>query len=207
MEINRFQRNVRQLHNLRGWEFHKTFGGRVYGGNIAWVCFPDEAALQRKLTRFEEVAVFSTLPEDKGLYTFDPIGTDLKPYQDGSLFQPLRNEYALYYHLFISAIRTETLLVGLVSTIVESSSIDLIWMARTPLELIGQSGLGYSFDNMYIDEGFRPLPLAMKLLPTNVRTFIMNITPWKILHDVRDMVFCRDYEKKKRALEKMRSPW
>ncbi|KAJ3874013.1 cytochrome P450 [Lentinula edodes] len=108
--------------------------------------------------------------------------------------------------------------------------IDLLeWMARTALELIGQSGFGYSFDNMMDDVpkhkystvikdlvpalsqlGFARtylLPLSMKVLPTNVRTFIMNITPWKTLHDVRDMVnymhelSVEIYDEKKRAFE------
>ncbi|KAJ3867017.1 cytochrome P450 [Lentinula novae-zelandiae] len=108
--------------------------------------------------------------------------------------------------------------------------IDLLgWMARTALELIGQSGFGYSFDNMMDDVpkhkystvikdlvpalsqlGFARtylLPLSMKVLPTNVRTFLMNITPWKTLHDVRDMVnymhelSVEIYEEKKRAFE------
>jgi len=54
---------------------------------------------------------------------------------------------------------------------------------------------------------FYILPLAIKLLPTNVRTFIMNITPWKNLHDVRDMVnymhelSVEIYQEKQRALE------
>ncbi|KAJ4479999.1 cytochrome P450 [Lentinula aciculospora] len=108
--------------------------------------------------------------------------------------------------------------------------IDLLgWMARTALELIGQSGFGYSFDNMVDDVprhkysivikdlvpalsrlGFARtylLPVALKILPTNVRTFIMNVTPWKTLHDVRDMVnymhelSVEIYEEKKRALK------
>ncbi|KAJ4478576.1 cytochrome P450, partial [Lentinula lateritia] len=89
--------------------------------------------------------------------------------------------------------------------------IDLLgWMARAALELIGQSGFGYSFDNMVDDvprheysivikdlapalarlafARFYLLPLALKFLPTYALTFIMNITPWKSLHDVRDMV-------------------
>ncbi|KIK62429.1 hypothetical protein GYMLUDRAFT_41869 [Collybiopsis luxurians FD-317 M1] len=86
----------------------------------------------------------------------------------------------------------------------------LSWMTRAALELIGQSGLGYSFDNMKDDhpehkysmivKEFVPslaglgfginylLPYAVKLLPTNVRGFIMDITPWKSLHNLRDMV-------------------
>lgn len=54
---------------------------------------------------------------------------------------------------------------------------------------------------------FYLLPLAVKILPSSVRTFIMNITPWKTLHDVRDMVnYMHDlsveiYKEKRRALE------
>ncbi|KAJ3929248.1 MAG: cytochrome P450 [Lentinula lateritia] len=98
--------------------------------------------------------------------------------------------------------------------------IDLLgWMARAALELIGQSGFGYSFDNMMDDVPKHKystvikdlvtylLPLFIKVLPTNVRTFLMNITPWKTLHDVRDMVnymhelSVEIYEEKKRAFE------
>jgi cytochrome P450 len=108
--------------------------------------------------------------------------------------------------------------------------VDLLgWMARTALELIGRSGFGYSFDNMVDDQPrhrysivvkdlvptlnrlgfarFYLLPLALKLgLPVRVRTFIMNITPWKTLHDARDMLnYMHDlsveiYAEKKRAL-------
>ncbi|KAJ3912269.1 cytochrome P450 [Lentinula edodes] len=112
----------------------------------------------------------------------------------------------------------------------EPREIELVgWMARTALELIGQSGFGYSFDNMVDDVPrhkysivikdlvptltrlafgrFYLLPLAVKILPSSVRTFIMNITPWKTLHDVRDMVnYMHDlsveiYKEKRRALE------
>jgi cytochrome P450 len=108
--------------------------------------------------------------------------------------------------------------------------IDLLgWMARAALELIGQSGFGYSFDNMIDDQpkhkysivmkNFSPalarlgfannylLPWAVKFFNARVRTFIMNITPWKTLHEVRDMVkymhelSVEIYQEKKRALE------
>ncbi|KAJ3767361.1 cytochrome P450 [Lentinula raphanica] len=102
----------------------------------------------------------------------------------------------------------------------ELSQIDILnWMARTALELIGQSGFGYSFDNLVDDIPKNKysiiikdlvtylLPLAVKILPTNIRTLIMNILPWKTLHDVRDMsnymhqLSVDIYEEKKRALE------
>ncbi|KAF9072161.1 cytochrome P450 [Rhodocollybia butyracea] len=112
----------------------------------------------------------------------------------------------------------------------EPKEIDILgWMARTALELIGRSGFGYSFDNfidnapthrysIVIKELFPSLaglsfadsyilPLGLKLLPTNIRTFIMNLTPWKTLHDVRDMInymhklSVEIYQEKKCALE------
>ncbi|KAJ3775024.1 cytochrome P450 [Lentinula raphanica] len=109
--------------------------------------------------------------------------------------------------------------------------IDLLsWMARTALELIGQSGFGYSFDEMIDDvpkheysvivKNFVPtltqlafarfylLPLSIKFLPKSIRVFLMNIIPWKSLHNVRDMVnymyelSVQVYEEKKHAFEK-----
>ncbi|KAF5379582.1 hypothetical protein D9757_009242 [Collybiopsis confluens] len=109
--------------------------------------------------------------------------------------------------------------------------IDLLgWITRAALELIGRSGFGYSFDNMeddlpkhkyslYIKSlaptmlkigfiGINMVSLALRFrIPVSVRTFLMNITPWKALHDVRDMVnYMHDvsieiYKEKKRELE------
>ncbi|KAF6754459.1 cytochrome P450 [Ephemerocybe angulata] len=85
------------------------------------------------------------------------------------------------------------------------------WMARTALELIGQSGLGYSFDSleegteehpycnaakMYIPvtnnlmtSRFYLLPLIHKLnLPPRFLRWLVDIVPWKDLHDARDIV-------------------
>ncbi|KAE9396154.1 cytochrome P450 [Gymnopus androsaceus JB14] len=95
------------------------------------------------------------------------------------------------------------------------ASIDLLgWMARTALELIGQSGFGYSFDNMEDDVPKHKYSLVIKdLVQAGVgstiftRTLLMNAVPWKAVHEVRDMVMYRHefsvkvYEEKKRALE------
>ncbi|KAE9391070.1 cytochrome P450 [Gymnopus androsaceus JB14] len=79
------------------------------------------------------------------------------------------------------------------------------WLALA-LELIGQSGFGYSFDNMEDDvpkaqiqprhQGSRARPSThcfVKLLSAKTRTLLMNAVPWKAIHEV--------YEEKKRALE------
>ncbi|KAF8955775.1 cytochrome P450 [Flammula alnicola] len=104
----------------------------------------------------------------------------------------------------------------------------LSWMTRTSLELIGQSGLGYSFDPLTEDAVPHPFSEAAKnLIPTfskmrisgtyllapfskigsaKFRRFIVNIIPWKNLHAIRDIVdvlhntSVEIFESKKKAL-------
>ncbi|EDR04679.1 uncharacterized protein LACBIDRAFT_303978 [Laccaria bicolor S238N-H82] len=107
--------------------------------------------------------------------------------------------------------------------------IDLVsWMARTALELIGQSGLGYSFDSLAEDAAPHPYSDSVKkLVPTIIRVaffrayllvpalkigtpkfrrFVLDLLPWKNLHDVRDIVdvmyntSVEIFESKKKAL-------
>ncbi|KAJ3901204.1 cytochrome P450 [Lentinula edodes] len=105
----------------------------------------------------------------------------------------------------------------------------LSWMGRTALEIIGQAGLGYSFDPLTDDESFHPYSKAIKdLFPTlmrvqfwrmnvlqyvsrigsaSFRRFVVNLLPWEDLHHIRDMVDYMHrtaeeiYESKKRAFE------
>ncbi|PPQ86419.1 hypothetical protein CVT25_003541 [Psilocybe cyanescens] len=107
--------------------------------------------------------------------------------------------------------------------------IDLLhWMSRAALELIGQGGLGYSFDPLteevvphpYIKaiKGLGPathkilipgrylLSTAVKIGTPSFRRTIVNWIPWKALHDLRDLtdvmhnVCVGIYESKKKAL-------
>ncbi|KAJ2922915.1 hypothetical protein H1R20_g14187, partial [Candolleomyces eurysporus] len=86
----------------------------------------------------------------------------------------------------------------------------LSWMTRTALELIGQSGLGYSFDPLTEDGQEHPfstsvkelmksigkfmfsrfyvLPWAHKIGSPGFQRFIIKLLPWKDLHDMRDIV-------------------
>lgn len=104
----------------------------------------------------------------------------------------------------------------------------LEWLNRTALELVGQSGLGYSFD--CLTEGYaNPYSAAIKnLLPTifkvsvarkflpflinvgppNFRRFIVKNFPWKVLKEICNIVDVMDetsmkvFEEKRRALSK-----
>ncbi|EEB90112.1 hypothetical protein MPER_11726 [Moniliophthora perniciosa FA553] len=104
----------------------------------------------------------------------------------------------------------------------------LSWMARTALELIGQSGLGYSFDELEDEEHAHPyvktlkgmaplltraffmrnyiLPYALRLGTPGFRRFASKLLPWKDFQDGKRMsnflwkLSTDIYEEKKRAL-------
>ncbi|KAJ7274475.1 cytochrome P450 [Mycena haematopus] len=85
----------------------------------------------------------------------------------------------------------------------------LLWMTRTALELVGQAGLGYSFDTLETDEippyiksikqmqvtmhkmalpARYVLPLVANIGSPKFRRFIVDIVPWKNLHEARDIL-------------------
>ncbi|KAF8908659.1 cytochrome P450 [Gymnopilus junonius] len=89
--------------------------------------------------------------------------------------------------------------------------IDMLhWMSRTALELVGQSGLGYSFDTLTEDAVLHPYSLSVKrfapvsfhfiwarnyLLPflskfgsPKFQRRMIDLLPWKELHDFRDII-------------------
>ncbi|KAH7905029.1 cytochrome P450 [Hygrophoropsis aurantiaca] len=104
----------------------------------------------------------------------------------------------------------------------------LEWFTRTALELVGQSGLGYSFDSL--KEGSanpysaavkmliptlskttvtrRFIHLAVKIGPAGFRKWLVKVTPWKTLRELSDIVDIMDrtstevFESKKAALER-----
>ncbi|KAF9063473.1 cytochrome P450 [Rhodocollybia butyracea] len=105
----------------------------------------------------------------------------------------------------------------------------LSWMGRTALELIGQAGLGYSFDPLTNESSAHPyskiikellttmervafwsiyvLPYVSRIGSPGFRRFVVNILPWKDLHQLRDMsdymqsIAVKVYESKKLAFE------
>ncbi|EFI26780.1 hypothetical protein CC1G_15703 [Coprinopsis cinerea okayama7 len=93
----------------------------------------------------------------------------------------------------------------------DHTQIDILsWSTRTALELIGQSGLGYSFDTLESDTPEHPfstairgfaqllntftisrfvvLPLVHDLFTPSIRRFVVDILPWPRLHRLRDMI-------------------
>ncbi|KIJ98225.1 hypothetical protein K443DRAFT_104335 [Laccaria amethystina LaAM-08-1] len=107
--------------------------------------------------------------------------------------------------------------------------IDLLsWTTRAALEMIGQCGFGYSFDSLATDATPHPYSVSVKeLMPAILRVlfvrsyflasavkigspkfrrFMVNLLPWKDLHDLRDIVdtmyktSVEIFELKKRAM-------
>ncbi|TEB29745.1 cytochrome P450 [Coprinellus micaceus] len=85
------------------------------------------------------------------------------------------------------------------------------WMARMALELIGQSGMGYSFDSLTEDAEEHPYCKAVKMyipitnemmtsrfyllpfihslnLPPRFLRWLVDVVPWNNLHAIRDIV-------------------
>ncbi|TFK27109.1 cytochrome P450 [Coprinopsis marcescibilis] len=107
------------------------------------------------------------------------------------------------------------------------TEIDMLsWFTRTALELIGQSGLGTSFDRLESDSQPHPYFESIKNLIRSLsiprfiifphvanigtprfRRFVVDLLPWKNLHALRDMVdvmantSVEIFESKKRAFE------
>ncbi|PPQ74553.1 hypothetical protein CVT24_004347 [Panaeolus cyanescens] len=110
-----------------------------------------------------------------------------------------------------------------------SKEIDMLsWMGRTALELIGQSGFGYSFDDLtdkYTEESFsrgikRIMPLTLEMVFLRVyalhhlikigsdsfRKKVISALPWKSMHEGRNIADAMHktsyeiYHKRKQAL-------
>ncbi|KAJ3758988.1 cytochrome P450 [Lentinula raphanica] len=219
------QGNYTHVFSNQGWDFHKMLADNY--GSVVRIMGPLRS---------------------KQLYTFDPKAMYRIFIKQGTVFQPHGVEYhqrrdylwqgSLEHSGGKSSETTEDAQSGLFHCSYAFNDcgmlypgafkylpencpqIDLLgWMARTALELIGQSGLGYSFDDMMDDVPkhrysviikdfvFYVLPLVIKVLPKSVRVFLMNILPWRTLHNARDMAnYMHDlavqiYQEKKHALE------
>ncbi|KAF5380257.1 hypothetical protein D9757_008190 [Collybiopsis confluens] len=231
-----FTGNHMQLFDLKdGWEFHKLLREK-YGPAVQLRSLLGK----RQLYTFDPKAMHHILVKNNLSYQPHRIDTGAMLFGKGLLTtmgDPHRRQRKLLNPVFsIAHMRSMLPIFYDVADKLERTlerrvqdgprEIDLLgWMARTALELIGQSGFGYSFDDMVDDVPkhqysiviknltklsfgrFFILPWAVKLLPTSVRTFIMNAMPWKTLHDARDMLnymwdlSVQIYRDKKRALE------
>ncbi|KAJ2926779.1 hypothetical protein H1R20_g10302, partial [Candolleomyces eurysporus] len=224
-----------------GWEFHKTISEK-YGGVLKL----DGAFGAKTLYVYDPKALHHILVKD--LYTFEEdegftVGADLsfgkglfattgdRHRKQRKMLNPvfsiahMREMVPIFYDV---AEKLQDTFLKKVSK--GPQEIDVThWMARTALELIGQSGLGYTFDpltenapehpyvtaaKMYIPVSntmmtsrFYLLPMLNKIGTPAFRKWVMDIVPWKNLHDIRDIINTMNetaveiIESKKRAIE------
>ncbi|KAF8962739.1 cytochrome P450 [Flammula alnicola] len=211
-----------QVFNVNAWDFHREMAEK-YGSVIK----------------------IKALFGENQLYVFDPkamhhiIVKDQHIYEETSAF--LEGNKLIFGHGLLSTLdeqhRKQRKMLNPVFSIAHMRGMNaftakvndgpqeidvLSWMTRTALELIGQSGLGYSFDSL--TEGGIPHPyststkqlipstfkfffLRTYFLSTLFRRFVVDLLPWKSLHDLRDIIdvlhntSVEIFESKKKALK------
>ncbi|KAJ7170583.1 cytochrome P450 [Mycena crocata] len=233
--------NLGSLYSINGWDFHKELGEK-YGGVVRIHALLGE----KQLYVFDPKALHQIIVKDQDIFeeTDSFIHGCRVMFGEGilsSLGEQHRKQRKMLNPVFsIAHLRNMVPLflnVGkrlrtALETKVQNGpqEVDmLLWMSRTALELVGQAGLGYSFDTLKDDE-IAPyvrsiknlqitmtrmaiatryiIPWGVKIGSPKFRRFIINIFPWKNLHDSRDMVdfmyatAVQIYNEKKTALDK-----
>ncbi|KAE9397791.1 cytochrome P450 [Gymnopus androsaceus JB14] len=236
--------NFQQLFNPYAWKFHesiaKTYGSvvRLHGpiGTNGLYIF-DSKALQTVLLKNQDA-----FEENDGFIAYNLLifGNGLL----GTVGQHHRKQRKMLNPVFSAAHmrdsiptffevshKLENALKNRLQNGPQIQEVDILsWMGRTALELIGQAGLGYSFDPLTNEECAHPyskiikellptvmrvqfwiinvLPVVSKIGSARFRRFIVDLLPWKDVHHLRDMadymysVGGEIFESKKLALEK-----
>ncbi|KAJ7584809.1 cytochrome P450 [Mycena floridula] len=233
--------NFTELFNTNAWDFHHRIS-RDYGGVVRIDSFFGE----KQLFVFDPQALYHIIVKDQTSYDPSPhsVSGNLMMFGKGviaMLGATHRKHRKMLTPVFsIAYMRDVTpVFYNIVNKLRDTLAaqvkdgpreIDMFhWMSRTALELIGQSGLGHSFDALTVDAQpsayavtikelipvtFKMfaartyiLPWAIHIGPAGFRRFIVNILPWKTLHQARDMTDLMYqtsvdiYNSKKKALE------
>ncbi|KIK57108.1 hypothetical protein GYMLUDRAFT_774192 [Collybiopsis luxurians FD-317 M1] len=237
--------NFDQVYNPSAWNFHEHLA-RKYGSTIR---LHSPFGTKSTLYTFDPRAMHNILVKDQEVFEeLDGfIESNLLLFGDGLLGtlghrhqkqRKMLNPVFSAAHMrgmipsfFDVTHKLESALMIKLQNGPETQEVDILaWMARTALELIGQSGLGYSFDPLTGEECAHPYSKMIKeLFPTmmrlhfwrtnilprvsrigtpRLRRFVVDLLPWDDLHHMRDMVDYMHtvasgiYESKKRAFEK-----
>nr|F1SY85.1 RecName: Full=Cytochrome P450 monooxygenase 91; Flags: Precursor [Postia placenta Mad-698-R]BAK09429.1 cytochrome P450 [Postia placenta] len=230
--------NLPQLYDRNGWDFIKGLGEKyggvvkingLYGAKMLFVF--DPAALSSVVVKDQYVYERS---EDATKSTRLMLGDGLLTSQGEThrkqrkLMNPvfsinhMRDMMPIFYQI------SRNLRDAIASRIDNGEKeIDVLdWMARTALELVGQAGLGYSFDPLVQDKAdayaeaikalvptafglrlYRPLlPIALKIGTPAIRRRILKLIPSTRLQRMREISDAIDahskriFEEKKQAL-------
>ncbi|KII90147.1 hypothetical protein PLICRDRAFT_108574 [Plicaturopsis crispa FD-325 SS-3] len=242
--------NLKQFFDWQGWSFHEQIlarWGRVikihglFGDKRLYVSDPLALydILMKNQDNYEETPLFTATVSwvlqvgteschDIGMCTLISCGLGNHHKRQRKLLNPvfsvkhMRHMIPLFYQ---TTRKLQTVLASAVSS--GPKEIDMLeWMSRTALELIGQSGLGVSFDSLEgesdnpyanavkaffptISSFFLPillLPYAKNIGTPAFRRFVVEHMPWKRGQVVRSIVdemwenSKKVYEDKKAAL-------
>ncbi|KAH7928032.1 cytochrome P450 [Leucogyrophana mollusca] len=231
--------NFGQIFNPYGWEFHKMIREKygpvsmfygLFGRKLLYVF--DPKAMHHILVKdqyvFEETSNFietNKLVFGNGLLS--TLGDHHK--KQRKMLNPVFSTSHMRHMVPIFREITATLRDVIANQVKDGPrEINMLeWFTRTALELVGQSGLGYSFDSLkegvvnpysvavknlipglfkiFIARQF--LPLVVKIGPASFRRFLVKITPWKALREIDSIVDIMDqtstevFRSKKLALE------
>ncbi|KAF8896616.1 cytochrome P450 [Infundibulicybe gibba] len=231
--------NFKEVFNIDGWDFHRYIA-ETYGSVIRVHALFGE----KQLYIFDPKALHHIIVKDQYIYeeTDQFIQYVLSPpalvdllgehhRKQRKMLNPvfsiahMRQMVPIFYNVAHK-------LQDAITSRVENGprEVEIVqWMTRTALELIGQSGLGYSFDSLEDEVSTHPycksvkelvptsfrmflprsyiLPHVAQLGPPWFRRFLVNILPWKNLHHIRDIIdtihqtSVTIFEEKKQALK------
>ncbi|KAG2151003.1 cytochrome P450 [Suillus bovinus] len=232
--------NLEQIFARYAWDFHEMLAERYGPVSKFYGLFG-----ARELYVFDPKAMYHIMVKDQNTFEMAPtfLATNKVLFGDGllsTLGEHHRKQRKMLNPVFsISHVRdmvptflevTKCLRDGIAAQVEHGPcEINMLeWLNRTALELVGQSGLGYSFD--CLKEGYanpysaavknlvptlfkvsvarKILPFLINVGPPNFRRFVVKIFPWKALKeicaivDVMDEVSTKVFEEKKRALSK-----
>ncbi|KAF5342991.1 hypothetical protein D9758_013699 [Tetrapyrgos nigripes] len=222
------QGTFREVLSPAAWDFHKRilkeYGQVVridgFMGDKLLLVFDPKAMhhiLVKDAVMYEKVDLaMVTLVMGKGLVgiTGEPHRKQRKMLNPVFSIAHMRNMLPIFYNV------VDKLENGLSAKLQNDAShgpqeIEMLsWMSRAALELIGQAGLGYSFDDLSTEATAHPYPAILKQLVTtgsslwflhisafrlhilplilkfgtqDLRRRILNMIPWKVGHHLRDM--------------------
>ncbi|KAJ6577196.1 cytochrome P450 [Mycena capillaripes] len=219
--------NIAEIYSVNGWDFHHELGEK-YGGVVRVSGFLGEQLLYV----FDPKALHQILVKDQDIFeeTHSTIRGTRVFFGEG-LFSTLGEQHKKQRKMLnpiFSPAHLRQMVPIFTGVAKRKAKFGTDPKSRLALELVGQAGLGYSFDPLVDDEippyiqSIKKLQIAMHnmalaakyILPWAVnigspkfRRFVIDTIPWKNLHDVRDILdtlyatAVEIYHLKKAALE------
>ncbi|KAJ7479698.1 cytochrome P450 [Mycena latifolia] len=236
--------NFLALFDPKGWDFHADIAQK-YGGVVRI----DGPIKYKILYIFDPLALYHITVKDQPIYERNStdlivgqimfgegllsVGSGKQHRKQRKMLNPVFNVVHLRQLTPIFYTVTHKLRVALTSKVADGpSEVEILrWMMRCAVELMGQGGLGYSFDNLTdnSDDPVHPyssgiremqplimrlslafnfiLPWACKFGTPSFQRAVIDRIPWTALREFRDVVDIMDsttheiYDEKKRLLD------